>query len=92
MACGGLRALSEDAVEIKRMCVNPAARGHGAGRLVLRALEEEARRRGYSLLRLETGTLQPEARALYEHAGYSEIPCFGAYAGARFSRCFERRL
>lgn len=92
VACGGLRALDGHTVEIKRMYVDPDARGRGAGTLVLAALEEEARRRGFTTLRLETGTLQPDARALYERAGYHEIPCFGAYAGASLSRCYERRL
>ena len=92
VACGGLRELDVGTAEIKRMYVVPAARGAGAGRLVLDVLEEEARKRGYSTLRLESGTEQHEARGLYERAGYREIPCFGAYAGARFSRCYERRL
>jgi ketosteroid isomerase-like protein/GNAT superfamily N-acetyltransferase len=92
LGCGAVWALGDDAVEIKRMYVRPEARGRGLGWLILAALESEAERRGYAVLRLETGDFQPEALALYRAAGYREIPCFGAYAGAPHSRCFERRL
>jgi putative acetyltransferase len=78
--------------EIKRMFVRPAARGRGIARLLLARLEVEARARGFRLLRLETGSLQPDARGLYERAGYRPIPCFGPYAGAPHSRCYERRI
>jgi ribosomal protein S18 acetylase RimI-like enzyme len=61
-------------------------------RHILAALESIARERGYTTLRLQTGTRQPEAISLYRSAGYVEIPCFGEYAGDRFSVCFEKRL
>jgi len=80
------------AAEIKRMFVRPEARGQGVARILLERLEHEARARGVRLLRLETGTLQPESQALYETAGYEPIPCFGEYAGAPLSRCYERLL
>jgi putative acetyltransferase len=92
LGCGALRSLGEPVVEIKRMYVRPEARGRGIGAAILAALEREAVERGFRVVRLETGPLQPEALHLYAHAGYREIPCFGAYAGAAASRCFERRL
>jgi putative acetyltransferase len=92
LGCGGLRPMEPGAAEIKRMYVRPEARGQGVARLLLERLEAEARARGIGLLRLESGTLQPEAHALYERAGYEPIPCFGEYAGAPLSRCYERRL
>jgi GNAT superfamily N-acetyltransferase len=60
--------------------------------VLLAALEDEARARGFEVIRLETGTMQPEAMALYASAGYREIEGFGAYADHPASRCFERRL
>jgi GNAT superfamily N-acetyltransferase len=92
LGCGGLRSLGEPVAEIKRMYVRPEARGSGVGAAILEALEREAAARGFKVLRLETGPLQPEAIGLYARSGYREIPCFGAYAGAPASRCFERRL
>lgn len=92
LGCGALRSLGEPVVEIKRMYVRPGARGRGVGAAILAELEREAIARGFRVVRLETGPLQPEAVRLYERTGYREIPCFGAYAGAVASRCFERRI
>jgi len=92
LGCGALRSLGEPVVEIKRMYVRPEARGTGVGAAILEALEREASRLGFKVVRLETGPLQPEAVGLYARGGYREIPCFGAYSGAPASRCFERRL
>jgi putative acetyltransferase len=74
------------------MFVRPAARGRGVGAAILGELEREAVERGFRVVRLETGPLQPEAIHLYERTGYREIPCFGSYAAGAASRCFERRL
>jgi GNAT superfamily N-acetyltransferase len=92
IACGALRALDDQAVELKRMYVVPAARRRGLARAVLARLEDEARARGFTIARLETGELQHEAINLYASAGYRPIPCFGHYAGISLSRCFERAL
>ena len=92
LGCGALRSLGQPVVEIKRMYVRPDARGRGVGVSILSALEREAVARGFRVVRLETGPLQPEAIGLYARAGYREIPCFAAYAAGQASRCFERRI
>jgi GNAT superfamily N-acetyltransferase len=92
LGCGGLRPVDADTAEIKRMYVAPAARGRGLGALLLAALEDEARALGISRLQLETGPRQPEAIAVYIRAGYAPIPCWGAYATERMSRCYGRTL
>jgi putative acetyltransferase len=78
--------------EIKRMYIDPAMRGRQLGRLLLNALEDCARARKLSCLRLETGMKQPEAIALYRSAGYSEIPPFGNYKPDPLSLFMEKRL
>jgi GNAT superfamily N-acetyltransferase len=88
--CGGIRRLVPGVAEVKRMYVEPWARGRGHSRRILAALEEAALRAGYSAVRLETGTRQPEAVGLYESSGYRRIPCYGEYAGAAHSVCFEK--
>ena len=45
-------------------------RGRGLGRLVLEAIEAEARRAGISELVLETGGEQPAALGLYAASGF----------------------
>jgi len=92
VACAALRPMDDGAVEVKRMYVSGAHRGRGFGRAILAALEEIAARRGYRTIRLETGSLQPEAIALYESAGYHSIPCYGAHASDPLSVCFEKQL
>jgi ketosteroid isomerase-like protein/predicted N-acetyltransferase YhbS len=92
VGCGALRPLAGGAVEIKRMYVRPERRGEGLGWMILAALEAEAARRDFPVIRLETGDFQPEAMSLYRAAGYREIPCAGDYARGPHSRCFERRL
>ncbi|OLT30609.1 GNAT family N-acetyltransferase [Nocardiopsis sp. CNR-923] len=92
VACGGLRDLGDDGGEVKRMFVLPERRGSGAAPLVLAALEEWARDRGWKRLRLETGDRQPDAVRFYTRSGYEPIPGFGAYAGCESSLCFEKVL
>lgn len=95
VGCGALRALGDGAAEVKRMYVVPAARRRGVSRVLLVALEEAARTRGWTTLRLETGPLQTAAVALYESGGYRPIAAFGGYADdprATHSLFFERTL
>jgi GNAT superfamily N-acetyltransferase len=79
LGCGALRELGDGVAEVKRMFVVPAARGRGVSKALLGALEDTARERGWTTLRLETGPRQPEAIVLYTGAGYDPIEAFGAY-------------
>ena len=76
VGCGGLKALGSDTAEIRRVFIDPSARGHGIGRMLLQELELHARRLGYWRVRLTTGDRQPEALELFRSAGYLEIPAF----------------
>ena len=84
VAGGGLRALADGAIEIKRMYVRPEHRGRGVGSLLLGALEDAAHTLGYSTLRLDTGPRQPGARRLYEGAGYQSVPDYNHNPHATF--------
>jgi GNAT superfamily N-acetyltransferase len=90
--CGALRRLEEGVAEIKRMYVEPWARGHGVARRLLAGLEEVARRSGYEAILLETGIRQPEAIGLYESSGYRRIPAYREYVDSPLSVCFEKAL
>jgi GNAT superfamily N-acetyltransferase len=76
VAGGGLRRLSSEVAEIKRMFVRPAFRSQGVAGALLGALEDEGRRLGYSATRLDTGPKQVHALALYRSAGYVEVPAY----------------
>jgi GNAT superfamily N-acetyltransferase len=84
VACGGVKRLDDRACEIKRMFVAPEVRGQGVARALLRALEDQARRLGYAVARLDTGRHQPDAEHLYRSAGYAEIGNFNANPFASF--------
>lgn len=90
VGCGGLRALDSSHGEIKRMYVIPERRGTGISVAILRALEDEARARGWDRVVLETGDRQPDAMRLYEREGYTRIPNFGYYADSELSICYEK--
>jgi GNAT superfamily N-acetyltransferase len=95
VGCGALRFLGGGVAEVKRMYVAPTSRGRGVGRAVLAGLEDTARGRGWTTLRLETGARQPEAIGLYSRAGYRQIEAFSGYVGApdaEDSLYFERVL
>jgi len=92
VGCGAVRRLEAETGEIKRMYVSPDARGRGVGRAVLTALEAEARALGITRLVLETGRRQIEAVALYERAGFSQIPAFGEYVNSPLSLCMAKDL
>jgi ribosomal protein S18 acetylase RimI-like enzyme len=84
VAGGGLRHLENDVAEIKRMFVEPAARGRGHGRRVLSELEAVAVELGYRRLRLDTAQSMTTAIALYRGAGYRDIPDYNGNSYASY--------
>jgi GNAT superfamily N-acetyltransferase len=90
VGCGGLKPNSKQAAYLKRMWIAPAARGLGLARLLLSALEENARSMGYSIVRLETNKSLIEAQRLYRSAGYVEVASFNDERYAH--HWFEKRL
>ena len=73
VAGGGLRRLTDEVAEIKRMYVRPQARSRGVARALLVALEEAAVSLGYAAARLDTGPKQMHGLALYRSAGYVDV-------------------
>lgn len=80
------------AVEVKRLYVKPAHRGHGHSRVIMGALERAAVRAGATRIVLETGNEQPEALRLYERIGYDRFPGYGQYKDDPRSICFSKEL
>ncbi|SFH80082.1 GNAT family N-acetyltransferase [Bradyrhizobium sp. Gha] len=78
--------------EIKRMFVDPKARGEGVGRQLLEEIERRAMVLGLPVLRLETGVRQPEAISLYRKHGFQEIAPFGNYKSDPLSIFMEKKL
>lgn len=104
VACGGLRHLVDateetckDVAEIKRMFVVPGLRGQSykgqyVGEFLLRALGQEARDRGWLVLKLETGKTMTRARRFYERHGFTECSVFGTYEASAPSVFYRKQL
>lgn len=73
VAGGGFRRMSAHTCEVKRMWTDRGQRRKGHASVILDAIEEEARKLGFSALCLETGPTQHEALGLYRRR-YQPIP------------------
>jgi putative acetyltransferase len=72
--CVGLHAFSADIAEIKRLYVKPEFRGHRLGRQLADKAIAEARKIGYTRLRLDTiEEKMKTAVAMYRAMGFREI-------------------
>jgi putative acetyltransferase len=81
LGCGALQELDPRSGEIKSMRTVEAHRGTGVASRILEHILDEARRRGYACLHLETGSM-PEfepARALYTRYGFEFRGPFAEY-------------
>ena len=94
VGCAGWRshAEGEEISELKRLYVDPSARGTGVAVALMTTVEESARDNGRRRMILECGAKQPEAIALYEKLGYERIPDFGHYKGQPLVRSYGRDL
>jgi DNA-binding MarR family transcriptional regulator len=88
VAYGGVRALSPETGEIKRMWVHEDWRGAGLGSRMLRELDALARRLGHRRVVLDTNGTLTEAIAMYGRAGYRSIQRYNdnPYAEAWFEK------
>jgi ribosomal protein S18 acetylase RimI-like enzyme len=85
--------ISEQAVVVHRLAVDPAFQGQGVAKALMAQAEAEARMRGILLLRVDTNTRNEATRRLFPKLGYAlagEIG-LGFRPGLRFC-CYEKRL
>jgi len=92
LGCGAFVLGGDGQAEMKRVFVDPAARGRGIAGIIMEALEREAAKHGVTLMQLETGIKQLEAIALYRKCGYVERGPFGAYRPDPLSLFMEKEL
>jgi putative acetyltransferase len=78
--------------ELKRMWVVPEMRGSGVSKIILQALEAQARKEQVRRLRLETGIDNHAALALYQRAGFKRCDPFADYRPDPLSVFMEKQL
>ena len=66
----GLYPINSETVELRKMYFEKSLRGKGFGKLTLEKMIEEARRRGFRRIYLETNSVLKEAIHLYEKFGF----------------------
>ncbi len=74
--CIALRPLEGSVGEVKRMFVQPRARGAGWGRKLADQVVAQARLIGYRELKLDTLGWMSEARALYASLGFRPVDAY----------------
>jgi GNAT superfamily N-acetyltransferase len=88
IGCGGVRRIqrrpetNEVRFEVKHLWLAPAARGRGAGRLLLEELERRAVGFGAQELVLDTNASLEAAGGLYRSSGYEDIEPYNANPNA----------
>ncbi|KQQ59037.1 GCN5 family acetyltransferase [Rhizobium sp. Leaf311] len=92
VGCCALVEKGDGTAEIKRLFVDPQARGMKIGKLMLEALGELGRQHGVKAIRLETGISQPEAIGLYRKAGFVDIEPFPPYKPDPLSMFMELKI
>lgn len=79
----------QQAVELRKMYLLPAARGQGLGRFLLQQLEAAIAARGFQQIWIETASILTAAVKLYESSGYR--PAVGVET-ARCDRVYLKLL
>lgn len=79
LGCGGYVILPDGSAEMKRLFVDPDARGQGVGRLIVQEIERAALEEGVQTMFLETGVKSFEALNLYKSLGFTERGPFDTY-------------
>jgi putative acetyltransferase len=94
LGCGALKELDAGHAEIKSMRTSMAHRRKGVAKCMLVHIVDEARRRSYRRLSLETGSHAPfeAARRLYESFGFTYCDPFADYVEDPYSVFMTRTL
>lgn len=87
VGCVSYRPLEARVAEVKRLWVDPMARGQGLARQLMQAIEARARAAGFTRMKLDTNSALSAAIALYRDMGWTDTaPYTGAPADTWLSK------
>lgn len=94
LGCGALKELDGGHGEVKSMRTAAAHLRKGVARRMLQHIVDEAKRRGYRRLSLETGSMESflPARSLYESFGFRYCAPFATYKEDPYSAFMTKEL
>lgn len=94
MGCGAIKQLNPEHGEIKSMRTAPAHLRKGVAAALMRHILDEAQRRSYQRLSLETGSMEAFAPAhrLYASFGFKECAPFADYVEDPYSIFMTKEL
>ncbi|URZ17782.1 hypothetical protein CLFE_038370 [Clostridium felsineum DSM 794] len=90
VGCGAFRPINKEIAEVKRVYAKIKAKG--IGKKILIYLENEAHKRGYSALVLETRKVNLRAVNFYKAMGYVATANYGKYVGNTEAICFRKEI
>lgn len=73
VGCVGLRKIESKICEIKRLFVKDEYKGKGQGKELIKSIIEEAKKKGYEKIRLDTLPKMKAAQKLYEKFSFYQI-------------------
>ncbi|UWD48020.1 GNAT family N-acetyltransferase [Clostridioides difficile] len=84
--CVALKKLEDDVCELKRLYVRDKFRGLKIGKILLEEIVKEAKKIGYTYMRLDTLPSMKSAQGLYEKVGFYDINpyTYNPIEGARY--------
>ncbi|WP_227840283.1 GNAT family N-acetyltransferase [Clostridioides sp. ZZV15-6388] len=84
--CVALKKLEDKVCELKRLYVRDKFRGLKIGKILLEEIVEEAKKIGYTYMRLDTLPSMKSAQGLYEKIGFYDIDpyTYNPIEGARY--------
>jgi len=74
--CVALKKIDDQSCEMKRMFVYPEFHGKGIGYALAKAIIDEAKKIGYSAMKLDTSIRQIEAQKLYQGVGFKNTKAY----------------
>ena len=73
IGCVGLRKLEDKICEMKRLYVRDGFKGKGIGKLLTEKIIEEAGKKNYNIIRLDTLSIMEAALGIYYKLGFKKI-------------------